>query len=281
MKHSKSAYKAIKLLRVACSMAVMCGTAAALIAAYDCWLCRWQVVPALATGAGIWLLLWLGATLLLGRVYCSFVCPLGTLQDVFARLCHRRPFGFTLPYPFVRWCTFFLGTGAFVLGISTVSQALDPSAGFARIVTAIAGPLGAPLTYTAGTLIAATATLTIVGAVAAKRGRLLCNTLCPVGTIMGALSVNSVLHFDINPDQCIGCGRCTAVCKSECVDYVAHTIDLNRCVVCFNCAAECPNRAITFRSGKHQLQIPLMREIFPEAQQTMPCDKMQSGTEKP
>ena len=148
MKHIKSAYQAIKWLRVVCSVAVMAGTAAALVAAYDCWLCHWQVVPALIAGAGIWLLLWLGVTLLCGRVYCSFICPLGTMQDIFTRLCHRRPFNFTLPYPFVRWCTFFLGTGSFVLGITTVSQALDPSAAFQRIVTAIAGPLGAPLAYT-------------------------------------------------------------------------------------------------------------------------------------
>lgn len=259
----KHTYKAFKWLRVVASVAVMVATAVCLIFGFDTWLSRWQIVPALATGAGTWLLVWLAVTLLLGRVYCSVACPLGTLQDCISRLARKRPFGFTVPYPLVRWCTFFLGTGAFVLGIATVNQALDPSDGFNRIITAAAGPLGAPLAYTAGTLIAAAATLLVVAAVAARRGRLLCNTICPVGTIMGALGVNSVFHMDINPDMCVGCGKCAAVCKCECINYVAHTIDLTRCVVCFNCAADCPAGAITFRRGRHQLQIPMLREVLP------------------
>lgn len=264
----KTAYKAAKWVRVTVSLAVMAGTAAALTAGYDCWLSRWQVIPALAAGLGIWLLLWLALTLLAGRAYCSFICPLGTLQDCISRLARYKPLGFTAPYPLIRWCTFFIGTGAFVLGISTVSQALDPSDGFNRIVTAIAGPLGAPLAYTTGTLIAAAATLIVIGAASARRGRLICNTICPVGTIMGALSVNSMLHMDINPDKCVGCGRCSARCKSECIDHVAHTIDLTRCVVCFNCAAGCPADAITFRRGRHQLQLPMLQEVFPEMKRT-------------
>ncbi|MDE6300355.1 MAG: 4Fe-4S binding protein [Muribaculaceae bacterium] len=265
MKLLKSAYKTAKWLRVAVSVAVMAATAASLVFGFDCWLRHWQLIPALATGTGIWLLLWLGVTLLLGRIYCSTACPLGTFQDCISRLLRRRKFGFTVPYPLVRWCTFFLGTGAFVLGITTVSQALDPSAGFDRIVTAVAGPLGASLAFTAGSMLAAAATLVVVGTMSFRRGRLLCNTLCPLGTIMGALSVNSMLHMDINPDKCVGCGRCSAGCKSECIDHIAHTIDLTRCVVCFDCAAGCPTGAITFRRGRHQLQLPLLREVLPKA----------------
>ncbi|MDE7467515.1 MAG: 4Fe-4S binding protein, partial [Muribaculaceae bacterium] len=261
----KSTYTIARYARIAISLAVMIGTAAALTMGFDCWLSRWQMIPALATGTGIWLLVWLAVTLLFGRLYCSTACPLGTLQDCISRINRRRVFGFTVPYPLVRWCTFFIGTGAFVLGIATVSQALDPAAGFNRLVTAVAGPLGAPLAYTSGTLIAAAATLIIIATAAYRRGRLICNTICPIGTITGALSVNSVFHMDINPDKCLGCGRCSAGCKSECIDHLAHTIDLTRCVVCFDCAASCPSGAITFRRGRHQLQIPLLREVLPEA----------------
>ena len=243
----------------------MLATAVAQILGFSCFLSHWQVIPALAAGVGLWLLVWLALTLLCGRLYCSTACPLGTLMDVISRLGRRRARGFTVPYPLVRWCTFFLGTGAFVFGISTVSEALDPAAEFTRLVTSVAGPLGAPLVFTAGTLIAAAATFVVVAAASARRGRLLCNTLCPVGTIMGALSVNSVFHMDINPDKCIGCGRCSTGCKSECIDHLAHTIDLTRCVVCFDCAAGCPSDAITFRRGRHQLQLPLLREVLPGA----------------
>ena len=54
------------------------------------WLAKIQFLPAvLALNLGVVAALVL-LTLLLGRVYCSVVCPLGVMQDVFGRLGRRR-----------------------------------------------------------------------------------------------------------------------------------------------------------------------------------------------
>ncbi len=63
----------------------------------------------------------------------------------------------------------------------------------------------------------------------------ICNTLCPVGTILGCVSRNSAMRIDIDTDRCIQCRRCEHVCKAECIDMQSHVVDMSRCVVCFDC----------------------------------------------
>ena len=54
------------------------------------WLSKIQFLPALlAVDAGIVALL-VVLTLLLGRVYCSVICPLGVMQDFFGWIGRRR-----------------------------------------------------------------------------------------------------------------------------------------------------------------------------------------------
>ena len=87
-------------------------------------------------------------------------------------------------------------------------------------------------------------TLAIVVGVAARTGRLICNTVCPVGSALGLISRYSIMKMDINTDLCTGCLKCVETCKGSCIDPSSHTIDSSRCVMCLNCAAVCPNKAI-------------------------------------
>ena len=50
------------------------------------WMAKVQFIPALlALNAGVVLAL-VALTFIFGRVYCSVICPLGVMQDAFARL---------------------------------------------------------------------------------------------------------------------------------------------------------------------------------------------------
>jgi polyferredoxin len=77
--------------------------------------------------------------------------------------------------------------------------------------------------------------LSLVIYLAFKFGRLYCNTICPVGTLLGLISKYSLFKIKIEDDKCKSCGKCEFVCKSECIDSRNKIVDFSRCVGCFNC----------------------------------------------
>ena len=50
------------------------------------WVAHIQIFPLALAGSIAGILAWLALTLVFGRIYCSTVCPMGILQDVFARV---------------------------------------------------------------------------------------------------------------------------------------------------------------------------------------------------
>ena len=60
------------------------------IHAYMGWLAKIQLLPAvLALNVGVVVAL-VALTLLLGRVYCSVICPLGVMQDIISWVAGKR-----------------------------------------------------------------------------------------------------------------------------------------------------------------------------------------------
>lgn len=259
---SRKGYRWLRVLRIVVSVALMVVMAVTVAAERHTFLQDWQLVPAVLAAAGEWIILWAAVTALCGRVYCSTACPLGTLQDFLIRL-RRRPNGFFYapPRPRLRWLFVVVIIVAAVLGLWRLVAALSPSAGFERIVAMCSSPWTHAVAFTIGSFAAAALTLLVVAVAAVWRGRLLCNTVCPVGTVLGAFSRFSLFQMDINTDRCTGCGLCTAKCKAQCIDPRIHTVDFSRCVMCLDCVASCPNDAITMTSNRHQLQWPLLQDV--------------------
>lgn len=226
---------------------------------------RWQIVPAIFACAGAWLLLWLALTVLAGRLYCSIACPMGVVMDVAARLRRRRPAYFYRPgRRRLRRSVLIVTAASALAGVPLLLSLLDPAAAFSRMVTMTLGPLFRPMAVSLAGLLVALLTAAVVGWVAyRRRGRLLCNTICPVGALLAEISPYAIYRIDINTDVCVGCGLCTARCKAECIDPSAHTVDAARCVMCFDCLASCPTGAIGLRRTRHQLQMPMLQPAAP------------------
>ena len=92
------------------------------------------------------------------------------------------------------------------------------------------------------------ATLLLVAWLAATRGRLYCNTICPVGALLGLFAKISFLRIGIDPGACKGCNLCEGVCKAGCIDSRKKTVDSSRCVSCYNCLAVCPRDGLRFEN---------------------------------
>jgi ferredoxin len=98
----------------------------------------------------------------------------------------------------------------------------------------------------ASALVAAVLTLTLIAYLAFKGGRTWCNTICPVGTVLGCLSRFALIRPRLESENCIHCGLCAKGCKASCIDPQKAIIDASRCVACFNCLDKCKRDAIDY-----------------------------------
>ncbi len=242
----------------------------ALMAGYDSVFVRMQILTALLSGVALVLVFWAVVTLIYGRIYCSTVCPMGTLMDCISagsRLVRRKSRSYTYARPATRTRGVFLLLTLVTLFTSAtlVSTLFDPYSAYARMVNELLsrafGLNPAPLRFALASVSVAAVTAIAVVAVAWKRGRLLCNTLCPIGTILGYGARRSYFHIEIDPDRCINCGECERVCKAQCIKLTDKSVDTSRCVVCFDCTAVCPNASIQYKSGRYRLGMPMMQGL--------------------
>lgn len=231
----------------------------------------------MATGGFIVVLL---LTLLSGRTYCSFLCPLGIGQDLFSRVGGKvkkkfRRFGYKRPFTIIRYSLLVLALGTGIIwGIYAVTL-LDPYSIFGRFMTYFGKPVvllvnnflawvfGKFDAYTFHnieikafslvTYVIPVVLFLLVGILSFMKGRLYCNMICPVGTLLGLISKVSLFRIKFNESKCTRCGRCSLACKSSCIDFLNYNIDVSRCVDCFNCINTCPDKAISYSlvSSKH------------------------------
>ncbi len=215
----------------------------------------------------------LALTVISGRTYCSFLCPLGIGQDIFSRIGGKfkkrfRRYGFKRPHTVLRYSI--LGITLIVTmvwGIYMLTL-LDPYSIFGRFMTFFAKPaviaINNSLSNILGKFDIYTLSHTTVkpfplvvysipvifflltGVMSFTKGRFFCNTICPVGTFLGLISKISVFRIKINETACTRCGRCSMRCKSSCIDFLKHDVDVSRCVGCFNCINVCQDDAVSY-----------------------------------
>ena len=221
-------------------------------------------------------------TLACGRIYCSIICPLGIMQDIFGWLgkkAKKNRYTYSKAISWLRYGVLVIFIVALVAGAGTIVQLLAPYSAFGRIATNLLQPI-----YQAGNNVLATiaehndsyafyqseiwlrsvvsiiiagVTFVTLGVLAWRNGRTYCNTICPVGTVLSFFSRFSFLkiHFDV--EKCKNCSLCTKNCKASCIDYKTHTVDATRCVVCGDCMKVCKHGALkydhaAFHDKQHQ-----------------------------
>ena len=240
------------------------------------WLAKVQFLPAiLALNVGVIVFL-VALTLLFGRVYCSVICPLGVMQDIISWFAGRRKknrFSYSPAKNWLRYAVLAIFIVTLAAGFGAVALLVAPYSAFGRIAQNLFAPLwkwgNNLLAYIAervdsyafystdvvvgswATFAVAVVTLIVLAILAWLNGRTYCNTICPVGTVLGALSRFSLLKPVIDTDKCINCGLCARKCKASCIDAKNHSIDYSRCVVCMDCLESCNKGAIkyTLRKG--------------------------------
>jgi len=211
-------------------------------------------------------------TVLLGRVYCSTICPLGIFQDIISRIGKkfkkRKKYKYLKPRNILRNMILGLVIVSAIFFSMILLNLLDPYSLYGKFSSALFRPVGVffnnifanilesrdiyflykkdQFPVHLGALLFVVPAFIAVMLMSWKYGRLYCNTICPVGTLLGWISKLSIFRIDINTMNCIKCGKCAFECKSGCINVKDLSIDHSRCVTCFNCLTVCEDDAIDF-----------------------------------
>jgi ferredoxin len=197
---------------------------------------------------------------------------MGTLQDIIINLSLRFKKKFQFEYKkrkSLLWYSFLLIAIIFLIFSSLfVINLLDPFSNFGRIISILVRPLFIvfnnviaftleqfnfyeiyPIEFKGihlETLLFPVVLLIIILWLSIKHGRLFCNSVCPVGALLGLVSRYSFFKIVVDEDNCNECGECEYVCKANCIKSEDKLIDFDRCVSCFNCFKICPSNGLKY-----------------------------------
>lgn len=243
------------------------------------WMAKIQFLPALlALNLGVVLLLVL-LTVVFGRIYCSVICPLGVFQDVISWVAGKRKknrFRYSKAKNRLRYGVLFLFVVGLIAGAGSLVALLAPYSSYGRIVSNLFQPVylwgNNLLAFWAeradsyafysvnvwlkglSTFLVAMVTVLVLVILAWRNGRTYCNTICPVGTVLGVIARYSWLKPVIDSSKCVDCNRCARNCKAACIHIKTHEIDYSRCVACMDCIDKCHKGAIRYMHPPKQTQ---------------------------
>jgi len=211
-------------------------------------------------------------TFLFGRIYCSTLCPLGTMQDIVIyfkkKFGGKKRFKFIRTYNWIRYSILAAVVLFLLFGNILLLTILDPYSAFGKISVTLVKPVFILINnfsskqlaasnifwfkpiettgYSLFAIIFSSAFLILVLWFSIAKGRLYCNTVCPVGAFLGLISKASVFKIRINEESCTSCGLCSSVCKAGCIENKTHQLDFSRCVGCMNCLSVCKAKSINY-----------------------------------
>jgi polyferredoxin len=237
-------------------------------------------IKGFAWGMGVLVL-----TLFLGRVFCGFICPFGTLHHAVSRF---RPAvkGTRLVQATQKSSSqrfkYFLLVALLVsclLGLN-LTGLMDPIAFLFRSVTlAILPGVGVGirtlfdlmakshikdlnlLSYGAEVLVSPVFGYSykafqagwligflflVILFLNRIRPRFWCRILCPLGALLGIFSRFSLLKLQKDPEKCTHCKLCTQTCQGGASPMPGQQWESAECLWCFNCFHACPEDALGF-----------------------------------
>lgn len=222
-------------------------------------------------------------TALLGRVFCGWICPLGTLNSIVGSLKKtstilQREGLFKLKYSILIFLLVSSFLGVQIAGIidplslliRSLSVSIYPSFNYTitalfnfiydlqiPVITSISESVFSFFKKTIllfqqthykqsifiGSLFIAILSLNII------ERRFWCKYLCPLGALLGILSKFAILKRTVS-EGCTACGKCELLCQGNALLSKKNSWRQSECLLCWSCDDLCPTKAIHFGFGK-------------------------------
>ena len=187
----------------------------------------------------------LAASMLLKKAFCSWLCPVGTLSEM-AHKVGQRLFGRN--FRIWLWLDLLLrGIKYLLLLLFVVFILLGMSAD--AVVTFLDAPYWAVsdvkmlrfFTHMSGTTMVVLVSLT---SLSLFYKMFWCRYLCPYGALLGLASMISPFKIRRDASGCTGCRRCTAACPSGLEVHTCTAVSSPECTGCLTCTAHCPEKNV-------------------------------------
>lgn len=185
----------------------------------------------------------LGVSLLAGRAFCGWICPVGTLQDLLAGLTHRLTgekkhvrgkkslsrFPFQLSQKFDPWLRSLKYLILAIILLASTWAVYPPLWEICPARALFSFQLSTPLLIS----------VLIVFVITSMVNRLFwCKYLCPLGAVLAIFNKIAPLRLVINQSSCTTCGRCDIECPME-IQNVPENLRSAECIQCLECLETC------------------------------------------
>lgn len=217
----------------------------------------------------LWSLVLLIPTILLGRIFCNWICPYGILHHFIGWLLGKGRAEERIRIQSNRYrklyqTKYVILTAMLVAALfgSVQIGLLDPICLLHRSFTTAVLPiinLTVPSSiyvrqyYHVGAWVIGFMLLFLVG-MNVVIPRFFCRVLCPLGAFLGTVASASLWRIERNPSKCVDCDLCVKNCEGASDPHTQ--LRKSECFVCFNCIEDCPEDAISFK-----FMPPLQHEI--------------------
>ncbi len=232
-------------------------------------------------GRALWSLLILGATLLIGRFFCAYICPMGVTIDfldyIFFHKVKRRGLKSESHFRKVKYLLLIIFISAAISGLS-LAFLMDPMAILTRVYTFFIYPITTtllnlmldllrPLSKAVGwtglsylhypqpVYYMSLITLFIFSGIICLNyflPRFWCRYLCPLGAMLSLISPLNIFKRHVSED-CNECMKCQKNCPMGAISDDPKKTRVLECIQCRRCVKVCPQNAITFTSSFHSV----------------------------
>jgi polyferredoxin len=213
-------------------------------------------------------------TLFIGRFFCGWICPMGTINHMLAAIKSGRSKGkkrldANRYKPYQRWkygiLMAMLGAALFTslqvgvldpIALLTRSLSLTITPAWNTLFHSLPGWANGPVTralalrsnavYFQGGLFI----VLLFGAILIANRfitRFWCRGLCPLGAFLGVFSRFAIFGMEKHPSLCTDCNKCALNCQGGDDPQPGYSWRQSECHLCLNCVADCPEAGISFR----------------------------------
>jgi polyferredoxin len=185
------------------------------------------------------------SALLVGRLWCGWLCPAGALQE------HAAPVNNQRTSPRLKWGKWIV----WIPWISIIAFLVIKAGGYHRVDVFYMLEGGVTLTQEFWYMMYYIVLVVLLMLAFALGRRAACHSICWMAPfmILGRKIRNAVgwpaLHLRADKDKCIDCGICTAECTMSLdVNHMVQDghMENSECVLCGNCVDVCPKDVLHY-----------------------------------